>query len=355
MYKKLFTPGPIEVIPEILKTMATPMISHRGKEYHQLHARVREKLRQLLYVREGYVFLVTSSSTGAMEGAIRNLVNKKVLHATCGAFGERWYEISRANGKQAELLAVEWGKGIHPEMLEERLKKGGFDTFALVHSETSTGVMNPLEEISKVMRRFPEVFWIVDAVSSMAAAKIEPERLGIDLVLAGVQKGFSLPPGLTVLYCSQRAMSRAQNISDRGYYFDLVEFKAFDDKDETPTTPSISHIYALDHQLDRILSKGLETHFARTLELAQTCRSWATERFALFPEKGFEAIGLTCVTNTRNISVKGLNEELGKRGATISGGYGKLKEKTFRIAHMGDITLSDLRQLLGWIDEILRL
>lgn len=354
MHTKLFIPGPIEVHPDVLKAMSVPMVSHRGKDYEVIHASAKEKLKKLFYTN-GTVLLVTSSATGMMEGAVRCLVGKRVLSTTCGAFSERWFGIVKENGKEVDQLAVDWGLAIKPEMVDKALATGKYDAIAVTHSETSTGVLNPLAEIAAVIRKYPDVTFMVDAVSSLATMKIEPEKLGIDLIFAGVQKGFGMPPGITVVYVSDRALKKAEGMKNRGYYFDIVELKKYDDKNQTPTTPSISHIYALDIQLGRMLERGLDNHFAKTMEMAKFTREWANKYFKIFPEKGYEAPGLTSISNTRNISVKTLNEELAKRGVMISDGYGKIKEKTFRIAHMGDITLGEIKELLGWIGEILKL
>jgi predicted phosphoserine aminotransferase len=310
------------------------------------------KVQKLLYT-QNHVFMSTSSSTGMMEGAIRNCVAKRCLNCVCGAFSHRWHEITLANGKEADALEVEWGQAILPEMIDERLATGEYDAIALVHNETSTGVMNPLEEIAEVMKKYPDITFMVDAVSSMAGVKIEVDKLGIDVILAGVQKAFALPPGLTVVAVSEKALKRAEQVKDRGYYFDFLVFKRYlDDRQQTPTTPAIPHLYALNKQMDNIFTEGLENRFARHREMADYVRSWAKENFALFAQPGYESNTVTAIKNTKGISVVGLNEELAKRGAMISNGYGKLKEKTFRIAHMGDLQLADTEELLGWIDEI---
>lgn len=352
MHKKLFIPGPTEVRPEILKELARPMIGHRSKEFSELLMEVTPKVQKLLYT-QNHVFMSTSSSTGMMEGAVRNCVAKRCLNCVCGAFSRRWHEITLANGKEADALEVEWGKAILPEMIDERLATGRYDAITLVHNETSTGVMNPLEKIAEVMKRYPDVTFMVDAVSSMAGVKIEVDKLGIDVILAGVQKAFALPPGLTVVAVSDEALKKAEQVPERGYYFDFLVFKRYlDDRQQTPTTPAIPHLYALNKQMDDILAEGLENRFARHQGMADYVRSWAKENFALFAQPGFESNTVTAIKNIKGISVAGLNEELAKRGAMISNGYGKLKEQTFRIAHMGDLKLADIKELLGWIDEI---
>lgn len=355
MHKKLFIPGPVEVRSEILNACAVPMFGHRGKEYSDLHGRVKAKLRKFFATEKGYVFLFTSSSTGAMEACLRNLTARRVLSCACGAFSERWAEMARENGKEGDVYSVEWGQPNRPERIDEMLKSGKYDCLTVVHNETSTGLMNPLAEIADGMRKYPNVSFCVDAVSGMAGVPIEPEKLGIDVVLAGTQKAFGLPPGLTVVWVSDRAMQKAETVPARGHYFDFAQFKKYDEKNQTPETPVISLIHALDVQLDRFFQEGLEARYARHLAMAKLCREWANRHFKMFPAPGYESVTLSCIENTRKADIKKLNEELGKRGAVISDGYGKIKDRTFRIAHMADLTLDEIRQLLGWIDDILRL
>ena len=355
MHKKLFIPGPVEVHPEILKACSVPMVGHRSKEYQQIHANARDQLRKFLGVEKGRVFLFTSSATGAMEGTIRNLAAKRVLSCACGAFSERWHAIAKENGKQADVYSVEWGKPNLPGEIDKALATGKYDCMTLVSNETSTGLMNPLDPVAEVMRKYPDVSWCVDAVSSRAGIPIEPEKLGIDFLLAGTQKAFGLPPGLAVVAVSERALEKAAKVPNRGHYFDLLQFKKQDDKDQTPETPVITLVHAMGVQLSRFFEEGLEKRFARHQEMAKTCREWANANFRMFPEKGYESVTLSCIENTRkDLTVKDLVDGMAKRGIAISAGYGKLKEKTFRIAHMADTTLAELKDVLGMMDEILK-
>lgn len=349
-HKKLFIPGPTEVAPEVLRAMGTPMIGHREKAFTALYTRVMPKLKQALYTK-GRVFLSTSSASGIMEGAIRNCVSRRVLSCVCGAFSERWYEIARANGKEADPYVVEWGQVNDPAEVDKRLATGRYDAVTWVHNETSTGVMGDFAGMSQVMRKYPDVSFLVDTVSSMMGVKIDVDALAPDVCLAGVQKAFSLPPGLTVFTVSERALAKAKTIPHRGAYFDFTKFAEFDEKGQTPETPSISHIYALDVQMDRILAEGLENRWARHAEMARTCRAWARERFGLFAAPGAESTTLTTVKNTRGIDVGRLIKTLSeKHDVTLGNGYGKLKDKTFRIAHMGETTIAEIKELLSWID-----
>jgi len=350
---KLFIPGPVEVYPDVLKEMARPVIGHRSSAFQDLFADTVAKLRKVMFT-ENDAFLSTSSATGVWEGCVRNCVAKKALACVNGAFSESWHKVALANGKQADKIEVPWGKAIKPEMLDEKLATGEYDALLFVHNETSTGVANPLYEVAKVMRKYPGVIFMVDAVSSLTGMKVEVDKLGIDVCLASVQKAFAIPPGLAIFTVSKKAYERAEKIKDRGYYFDFFTFKKFAEKNQTPSTPAIPQIYGLNLQLDKMLKEGMERRFERHKQMADYTRRWALARgFELFAEKGYESNTLTAVTNNMGISVSDLNEKLGERGVTISDGYGALKEKTFRIAHMGDTKLDEIKELLAMIDEIL--
>jgi len=352
---KLFSPGPVEVSEKTMCAFARPMIGHRSKDFQALYADVQPKLQQVFYTKQP-VFVSTSSAWGVMEGAIRNLVSKKVLNCMSGALSDKWFDVAKKCGKQAEALQVEWGQAIKPEAIEARLATGEFDAVTLIHNETSTGTMNPLEEIAAVMRKFPDVQFIVDCVSSFTAKKIPFDELGLDVMLAGTQKALALPAGAAVFAVSEKAYAKAATIKDRGYYFDFLEFKKNGENSMTPTTPSISHFYALQSKLEDIFAEGLDARYARHLENAKLARAWVQKNgFSLFPEKGYESISLTCARNDRNIDVSKLISLLkAKHQCTIDGGYGKIKGTSFRISTMGDESTENIRQLLGWLDECLK-
>ncbi|NQU30498.1 MAG: alanine--glyoxylate aminotransferase family protein [Anaerolineae bacterium] len=356
MYKKLFIPGPTHVVDEVLEAMAMPMIGHRDSLYSDMHGEVVEKLKKMLYTNNR-IYLSTSSSTGMMEGAIRNCVMKKALMTDCGAFSKRWAQIATANGKEIEVIKVEMGEAITPEMVDEKLAQGGIDSVCITFNETSTGVTNPLQEIAALVKeKYPDVLVLVDAVSIMAGAEIRVDDWNLDVVLAGTQKAFAMPPGLCVVTVSDAAYARSENMENKGYYFDFVALEGKAVKNQTPATPAISLINALNVQMDRILAEGVEKRFARHAEMAKYIQDWASKYFGLYAaDVKYLSPTVTNITNTRNISVADLNKELAKRGAMLSNGYGVLKEKAFRIAHMGDIQMEDLRWLTSQIEEILDL
>ena len=355
MYKKLFIPGPTHVDDEVLEAMAMPMIGHRDSLYSDLHGAVVRKLRKMLET-DNRIYLSTSSSTGMMEGSLRNAVKKKALMTNCGAFSRRWSQIAEANGKDIEVIEVEWGAATTPDLFDEKLATGEFDTVCVTHNETSTGVMNPLKEIGQMVReKYPDVVVMVDAVSSMAGAEILVDEWGLDVVLAGTQKAFALPPGLCVVTVSDLAFERSQQVEDKGYYFDFEVFEKKAVKHQTPATPAISIINALDVQLDRIFKEGAVNRYQRHIDMAEHVRGWAKKHFDLYSDPDFLSNTVTNVHNTQGIDVVELNAELAKRGAMISNGYGDLKGTCFRIAHMGDLQVSDVKWLTDQIDDILDL
>jgi aspartate aminotransferase-like enzyme len=355
-HKKLFIPGPTEVHPDVLAAMARPMIGHRGSEYSELQKRVTEKVQKLMYTANPILFSASSGS-GLMEGAIRCCTAKRAIVFSVGTFGNRWKEIADGNGVPADKHEVEWGNGITPDMVEKHLSTGKYDCATITHSETSTGVMNHLEELAPVFRKYPEVVWCLDAVSSLGGVKIEVDALGVDVLVTSSQKCLGLPPGLAIASFSAKAEERAKGVKNRGYYFDLLQLLQFirDKNFQYPSTMSISHMFAMDLQMDRIMAEGFDARFRRHEEMAGMVQAWARKHFALYPAERYASRTVTCIKNTRGISIADLNKELGKKNLNLSNGYGKLKELTFRIAHMGDLQKSDIQELLTAIEEILKL
>ena len=356
---KLHIPGPVEVSEKTFKAFCAPMIGHRGQGFKDLYAKIQPQLQQLLSTKQ-LVYLSTSSAWGVMEGAVRNLVQKKVLNCMCGAFSDKWFDVSKRCGKNAEALQVPWGSPIRAAAIDAKLATGEFDALTVIHNETSTGVMSPLAEIAALKKKYPEVMFIVDAVSSMSAVPLKFDELGIDVLLAGTQKAFALPPGTAVFAASPTALAKAATAKDRGYYFDFVEFQKNAEQSMTPSTPSIGHIFALSSKLDEFFAEGLENRYARHRQTNQMVHDWAAKHgFTLFPETGFESLTLTCVNNGakpggRAVDVPKLQKLVKDRGFLIDGGYGKIKGTTFRVSNMGDETAASMTPLLAALDEAMK-
>ena len=352
----LYLPGPTEVRREILEAQAQWMIGHRMPECAELVGRVHRGLKRL-FMTDSRVLISASSGTGLWEGASRNCVRSKVLHCVNGAFSERWADVSARNGKNVEVVDVPWGKAIKPEMVAERLAKGGFDAVAFAHNETSTGVANPLREIAEVVRAAPggdDIMILVDAVSSASGVELRFDEWDLDVALTSSQKALALPPGLAFCAVSDRAMERAKSIPDRGYYFDFLVLEKSLLKDQTPATPAISLLNAAGVQLETIFEEGLEARWARHAAMRDLTLVWAGEHgFSSFAELGYRSPTVTCLTNDLALDIGDLNGYLRERGMILSNGYGALKGKTFRIGHMGEHDEASIRRLLDTVEGYL--
>lgn len=352
MSYKLFIPGPVEVSEKTYRAMTTPVFGHRSSDFVELYRAVQPGL-QSLFRTEDPVFLSTSSAWGVMEGALRNLVKKRVLNCMCGAFSDKWHDVTLRCGFEADPLQVDWGQSIDPEALRAALQTGKYDVVTLVHNETSTGVMNPLPALMQVLREFPEVVSVIDTVSSFSVVPIEKDAWGIDVILTGSQKALALPPGMALFSVSPRAMDRAQSVSTRGYYFDFLEFLKNHEKGMTPSTPVIPLIQALRSKLEDIAEEGLENRYSRHARLNAMVHAWVErqglEIFPSIPEHASKS--LTCVKNTRELDIPALNTLLKEKyQCVIDGGYGKIKGSTFRISNMGDESEETIATLLHALD-----
>jgi aspartate aminotransferase-like enzyme len=354
MSYKLFIPGPIAVSEKTLRAMTQPMIGHRSTDFVALYQSIQPDLQALMYTKDP-VYLSTSSAWGAMEGSLRNVVQKKVLTCMNGAFSDKWYDVALRDGKQATALKFEWGQPVDPAAVRRELATGAYDALTLIHNETSCGCMSDLAAVMAVVREFAEVISIVDTVSSFSALPIKKDELGIDVLITGSQKALALPPGLALLSVSKRALDRAARTDGRGYYFDFVEFQKNHEQGMTPSTPSIAHIYALKSKLEDIRVEGIEQRYARHARLNRTVRDRVfAHGFKLFPREGYGSVTLNCFANNLGYDLAALNKTLkSKHRLVIDGGYGKLKGKTFRISNMGDETDETIAALLAAFDAAL--
>ncbi|MCQ2482503.1 MAG: alanine--glyoxylate aminotransferase family protein [Clostridia bacterium] len=354
MHKKLFIPGPTEVKDDVLAKMAEPMIGHRTKDASKLQQDISEKLQKVMGTKNTIV-LSTSSGSGLMEGAVRCFTKNRAAVFSIGAFGKRWYKMCTSNGIAADIFESEMGKITTPEMVDEALSTGKYDLITITHNETSSGIHNPVGEIMEVVKaKYPEVIVCVDTVSSMAGDYIPVDEWGIDVCITSTQKCLGLPPGMAIAAVSDRAIEKAKTIENRGLYFDYVELVKFvkEKPYQYPSTPSLSHMYALDYQLDKILNEGVMNRYKRHCEMAEIVRDWARKNCELYSDPEHLSVTVTCITNTLGVPFSELNKAMGEKGYLISNGYGDLKDKTFRIAHMGDTTIEEIKEMLEALDEV---
>jgi predicted phosphoserine aminotransferase len=349
-----FIPGPSWVHPEVLRAQARTVIGHRDALMSEIHLQCESGL-QAIFQTAHRVLISTSSGSGLMEAAVRSLVQKRSLHLVCGSFSKRWHDMAQLSGKEPEKLEVEPGLGFTGEMLAAHLSAHDpYEAIFITHNETSSGVINPLSELCAAARGQGDALICVDTVSSMGGVDIPVDELGIDFCVTSSQKCFSLPPGLAFASVSPRALEKARSVKDRGWYFDLLNLEKYAPKGHYPSTPAVTLMYALAHQLVRMLEEGLEHRFARHLRMAARVQEWGEEHLALFAPAGFRSPTLTTVRNTRAIDFGALSAFLATRGMAIANGYGDLKGQTFRIAHMGDVPEAKLGLLLESLTEFVK-
>ncbi len=355
---RLFIPGPVSISKETNEAMQKEMIGHRGKEFQEIFGQCAEKLKKVFYTKNR-VLISTSSGTGLMEAAIRNCVNETVLICSCGAFGKKWVQVAKSCGKNVDVLEEEAGKAIKIKALKEKIAEKNYEAVCITHNETSTGVANNLEEIAPIIKESGALF-CVDAVSSAGGAKIEIDKLGIDVCVTSSQKCFSLPPGLSFGVISEKALEKAKNVKGRGYYFDFVELAKEYDTQQTPYTPAVGIIFGLKQRLEEMEKEGIGEVWARHAKLAEITQEWAKENgLQLFAEEGYRSNTVTCIENTKKINLDEVKKGLKKRGYIFDAGYRKMnddliaagKNDTFRIPHMGNLKIEELKEYLQAIKE----
>jgi aspartate aminotransferase-like enzyme len=351
---KLFNPGPVDVSKETFAAMSQTMIGHRGAEFEALYASTQPGLQEIFGTARP-VFISTSSAWGVMEGALRNLARKKVLCLCCGAFSDKWLDVAKKCGFEAEAVQAEWGDAIDPEIVRAKLAEGGFDTVTFIHSETSTGVLNDIAAISKVVKSFPDTMLIADTVSSLSTVPVDMDANGIDVMLAGVQKALALPPGIAVFAVSEAGMERAKGNPNRGYYFDFVEFAKNAAANNTPCTPAISLLFGLQFMLGEIAKEGFAKRQARHAKTNGMVAAWGAKHgFELFAPEGRRSFALTCFKTPEGFDLSGFIKNLKTTyNFLINGGYGKIKGTTFRISNMGNETEATMKELIDAMDDVL--
>lgn len=355
---RFFLPGPTEVRPEVLEAQARPMIAHRGAGFEALMGEIQEGLRGVFRTTR-QVYVSASSATGLMEAAIRNSGTGRVLALVNGAFSLRFAEIAEACGRLVDNLEVPWGEVHDPADVRRALTCRDYDAVTVVHSETSTGALNPVAEIAAVVREREEPLVLVDSVTGVGGAELRADDWGLDFVLTGSHKALALPPGLAFGVASRRMLARAAETPGRGLYFDLLEFEEHGTKLQTPTTPALTLMYALQAQLGRIRAEGMEARWARHARMAERTWRWVEDAEAatgvalrVLAPAGFRSPTVTAVAPPEGVSPSPIVKGMAERGWVVGGGYGKVKGTTFRIGHMGDHTEAELEALLAVLSEV---
>jgi aspartate aminotransferase-like enzyme len=342
-FGRFLLPGPTEVHPDVLAAMTRPMIGHRGSAMVDLLASIELPLQRIF--RTGRRVLVgTCAATGFMEMAARCGIRNRVLSVVGGAFGERFAAIAQSCGHDVVRLEVPLGRTVEPDMLRDALRRTEVDAVTLVHSETATGALAPLAELAAVPREFDDVLLLVDAVTSVAGSPVETDALQLDFVFTGSQKALALPPGLALGVAHERMVARARKLPGRGAYLDLVAFEeAFAERQPT-NTPALSLFYALAAQCARIDAEGgVEARWGRHDAMRRVVEAWVEGPggalgYSYLPDAGRRSWTVSCLKTPEGVNGREVVQQLKAAGWTIGAGYGKLKDSTIRIGHMGDHT-----------------
>ena len=346
-----FFPGPTEVREDILNTMLRQPIPHRGPEFHEIFARAQTGLREVFQTRRP-VYVLTSSGTGGMEAAIRCAPPGRILALVNGAFGERFVTVARACGREVDQADFPRGDIPDPDAVKTRLKAGSYSALTLIHNESSTGALADVRGIAAVARE-AGVATIVDSVSGIGGARLEFDAWGVDCVVSASQKALALPTGLAFAVVSESYFRSISEVNDRGVYFDLLEFDEHARNDETPATPNVSLIFALERQAGHISAEGMEGRWARHEAMRATMERWVDRtrdsldlEITIFAKPGVRSPTVTAVSLPAGMVSTELVRKVAERGYTIGTGYGELRSTTFRVGHMGDHTVAGLESCL---------
>lgn len=349
---RFFLPGPSYVLERVRQAMTQYPIGHRGADFKAMAARIAERLPKVFRTSRP-VMIVTGSGSIMWDMATLSLVETSVLNLVNGSFSDRFHSVCKAWGKEADKVEVPLGKIVDPDLLRQALRRRKYEMVTFAHNETSTGVLNPLVELVKVVREESDALVAVDAVSSLAGARLEAEEWDVDFLFTASQKALALPPGLALCTLSERAVARLGKVGPRGYYADI---KRYYDKQlslETVTTPAIPQYWALDVQLDVILAEGMEARWQRHLGLRARTEAWAAgSGFTYASEPAGASPTVSCLAPPAGIDAQELVKKLRAEGFVVGGGYGDLKASTLRIGHMGEVQLGDLDVLLAQIDRL---
>ena len=349
---RFFLPGPSYVLERVRQAMCQYPIGHRGADFKAIHGRIAERLPKVFRTSRR-VMVVTGSGSIMWDMATLGLVKTSVLNLVNGSFSDRFHSVCKAWGKEADKVEVPLGKIVDPDLLRQALRRKKYEMVTFAHNETSTGVLNPLVELVKVVREESDALVAVDCVSSLAGAQVEAEAWDVDFLFTASQKALALPPGLALCTLSERAVAKLAQTGPRGYYADIFRYYTKEATLETVTTPAIPQYWALDVQLDIILAEGMEARWQRHLDLRARTEAWAAGAgFTYASEPAGASPTVSTLAPPPGVDAQELVKKVRAEGFVVGGGYGDLKATTFRIGHMGEVRMADLDALLALIDRL---
>lgn len=350
-----YVPGPTEIRPEILEQMTRPMMGHRGRAFEAMFARIEAGLRDVLLTSRP-VYIGATSATGFMEMAIRNAAAGRILSLVNGGFSDRFATVAESCGREVDRIIVPWGQTFDMNVVEGALGAKQYAAVTVAHSETSTGVLTDVRTVAELAHRHGALA-LVDSVSGAGGAELMVDAWQIDFLLTGSQKALALPAGLAFAVASSEYMERTRTATDRGFYFDILQYDKYAEKNQTPSTPATSLLYALEAQMGDIGREGIERRWERHLQMQEATINWVSEvssrrgvDLGIIAPEGSRSPTVTVISLPQGLRGTEVTEATKAKGLTIGGGYGQLKDSTFRIGHMGDHTVEGIRRCLQVIE-----
>ena len=348
---RFFQPGPVEIDPVVAQAMLRPMMGHRGKEAHELVARIQPGLQQLFGTTRP-VMLATGSSTAMIEAGVRAGVVDRALCVVSGLFGERMADMVERCGKEAVRLHVPRGGVLELDLLEKILDGPHFDAVTMVHSETSTGAAAPIADLLARFRQLKDVVTIVDAVSSLGGMPIEADQWDVDFIMTGSQKALGIPPGLTFAVASDRLLARAADADALGFYLNVIDLHHAAVESIFPQTPALPVVYALEVQLERIAREGLPARFARHRAMRERVERWVERhaRCRMWAPPGRRTDTVSALMLAPGRSSRAIVAELAVLGWQVATGILEEEDQVIRIGHMGDLLPEQLDPLFDMLE-----
>lgn len=347
-----YVPGPTEIRPALLAQMTRPVMGHRGRAFEAMFARIEAGLRDI-FLTARPVYIGAASATGFMEMAIRNLPEGRILSLVNGGFSERFAQVAESCARDVDRVVVPWGSTFDMNVVQDTLKKQRYVAVTVAHSETSTGVLTDVRLVTEIAHMHGAMS-IVDSVSGAGGAELMFDAWQLDFLVTASQKAMALPAGLAFSVASTEYLARARDVRDRGFYFDVLQYDKYAEKNQTPSTPATSILYALETQVGDIGREGIERRWERHVQMREATVEWINtvrdrrnvDVSVLAPEDS-RSPTVTVIKLPKGLPGPDLSEAVKARGFTIGGGYGELKETTVRIGHMGDHTVEGVRRCLN--------
>lgn len=353
----LLAPGPTPVPSEVLLAMSAPIIHHRSPDFIPVLESAKNGLKWLFQTKND-VLILSSTGTGGMVGAVNNFFNKgdKVIVINAGKFGERWTKICQAYGLEVEEVLVEWGYSVKPDVIEERLKKQKDIKGVFVQAtETSTGVYHDIEKLAKIVKKYDNTLFIVDAISALVAHDLRTDEWGIDIMVGGSQKGVMLPPGIAFVSISEKAWEKADKSKLPKFYFNFKKERENLKKNQTNFTSPVTLIIGLNESLKLLQKEGLQNVFKRHERLANAMRKSVQAIGLNLYAKESPANSVTAIMAPDGIDGQEIYKRLRERyGITAAGGQDKARGKIFRIAHLGYSDTFDIIIAIAGIEMVLK-